>query len=59
MTARMANGVPQANGTVMVEPRMDVKSVADSVLLMANLNPDANVQFITVAANHMPFVGRG
>ena len=59
MTARMANGVPQANGTVMVEPRMDVNSVADSVRLMANLRPDANIQFLLVAANHMPFVGRG
>ena len=59
MTARMANGVPQANGTIMVEPRMDAASVADSVLLMANLRPDANVQFLMVAAQHMPFVGRG
>jgi NAD(P)-dependent dehydrogenase (short-subunit alcohol dehydrogenase family) len=59
MTQRMANGVPQANGTTMVEPRMDVASVAESVLLMANLRPDANVQFLMVAAKDMPFIGRG
>ena len=59
MTQRMANGVPQANGTTMVEPRMDSESVAESVLLMANLRPDANVQFLMVAAKDMPFIGRG
>ncbi len=59
MTERMTNGVPQPNGTVMVEPRMDVESVARSVLLMANLPNDANIQFLMVAADKMPFAGRG
>ncbi len=59
MTARMSNGVPQANGTMMVEPRMDVKHVADAILYMAALPPDANVQFMTVMASTMPFIGRG
>jgi NAD(P)-dependent dehydrogenase (short-subunit alcohol dehydrogenase family) len=59
MTERMAAGVPQANGTTMVEPRMDVRHVADAVLFMANLPLDANVQFMTVMATTMPFVGRG
>ncbi len=59
MTERMTNGVPQPNGTVMVEPRMNVASVARSVLLMANLPRDANVQFLMVAADKMPFAGRG
>ena len=59
MTERMAAGVPQANGTTMVEPRMDVQRVADAVLFMANLPLDANVQFMTVMATKMPFIGRG
>ena len=59
MTERMAAGVPQANGTTLVEPRMDVRHVADAVLFMANLPLDANVQFITVMATKMPLVGRG
>ena|SRR5260370_170336 len=59
MTARMADGVPQPNGTTMVEPRMDVQHVADAVLYMANLPLDANVQFMTVMATNMPFIGRG
>ena len=59
MTARMANGVPQADGSVRVEPRMDAKNVGNSVLLMANLTPDANIQFLMVAAHKMPFIGRG
>lgn len=59
MTERMAAGVPQANGTTMVEPRMDVRHVADAVLYMANLPLDANVLCITVMATQMPFVGRG
>ncbi len=59
MTERMTNGVAQPNGTTMVEPRMDVESVARSVLLMANLPRDANVQFLMVAADKMPFAGRG
>ncbi len=59
MTARMARGVPQANGTVEIEPTMDVANVARSVVLMASLPLDANVQFLTVMATKMPFVGRG
>ena len=59
MTERMAAGVPQANGTTLVEPRMDVRHVAEAVLYMANLPLDANVQFITVMATQMPYIGRG
>jgi len=59
MTSRMTTGVPQANGTMMVEPRMDLKHVADAVVHMASLPLEANIQFMTVMANLMPFVGRG
>jgi NAD(P)-dependent dehydrogenase (short-subunit alcohol dehydrogenase family) len=59
MAARMAKGVPQANGTVAVEPLMDVQRVADAVLHMASLPLDANVLFLTIMATKMPFVGRG
>ena len=59
MTERMTGGVPQANGTKMVEPRMNVQHVAEAILYMANLPLDANVQFMTVMATKMPFIGRG
>ncbi len=59
MAARMATGVPQANGQIAVEPLMDVTHVASSVVYMASLPLDANVQFMTVMATKMPFVGRG
>ena len=59
MTARMAGGVPQANGTMMPEPTMNADHVGDAVVYMANLPPDANVHTITVMASKMPFVGRG
>jgi NAD(P)-dependent dehydrogenase (short-subunit alcohol dehydrogenase family) len=59
MTERMTKGVPQANGTMMVEPRMNVQHVADAVLHMAGLPLDANVQFMTIMATTMPFIGRG
>jgi NAD(P)-dependent dehydrogenase (short-subunit alcohol dehydrogenase family) len=59
MTARMAKGVPQANGEIVVEPRLDVDHVARAVVFMANLPLDANVQFMTVMATKMPFIGRG
>ena len=59
MTARMAEGVRQADGTVAVEPRMDVEHVARAVLFVANLPLDANVLFTTIMATKMPFVGRG
>jgi len=58
-TERMAKGVPQADGSVAVEDRMDVAHVASAVLYMASLPLDANVQFMTVMATKMPFVGRG
>ena len=59
LAARMAKGVKQANGTVAVEPLMDVEHVARAVLHMASLPLDANVQFMTIMATKMPFVGRG
>ena len=59
LAARMASGVPQANGDIAVEPLMDVQIVADAVLHMASLPLSANVQFMTVMATKMPFVGRG
>ena len=59
MTERMQAGVPQANGSLAVEPTMDVAVVADAVLYMAGLPLDANVQFMTVMATKMPFIGRG
>ncbi len=59
MTERMANGILQANGSMMVEPRMDVKHVADAVVYMASLPLEANVQFMTVMATKMPLAGRG
>jgi ABC-type phosphate transport system substrate-binding protein len=59
LTARMSMGVPQADGTLAVEPVMDVQAVADAVLMMANLPLSANVLFMTVMATKMPYVGRG
>ncbi len=59
MTARMARGVPQANGETKVEPTMDVDHVGNAVRFMADLPLDTNVQFITIMATKMPFVGRG
>jgi NAD(P)-dependent dehydrogenase (short-subunit alcohol dehydrogenase family) len=59
LAARMANGVPQANGTIAVEPLMDVEHVGKAVLHMANLPLDTNVLFMTIMATKMPFVGRG
>lgn len=59
MAARMAKGVPQANGEIAIEPLMDVNIVGQSVLYMANLPLEANVLFHTVMATKMPFVGRG
>src|SRR3989475_9400237 len=59
LTERMTKGVPQANGTVMVEPVMDVENVARAIVYMASLPLDANVQFMTVMATKMPYVGRG
>lgn len=59
LTERIALGVPQADGTLKAEPRMDVTDVARAVLYMASLPLDANVLFMTVMATKMPFVGRG
>ncbi len=59
MTARMAKGVPQANGTMAVEPTMAADNVGKTVALMASLPLDANIQFVTVMATKMPFIGRG
>lgn len=59
MTERMTHGVPQADGSTAVEPVMNVRHVAEAVRYMADLPLDANVQFMTVMATNMPFVGRG
>ena len=59
MTERMKKGVPQANGEIMVEPTMDVQHVANAVVHMASLPLDANIQFLTVMATKMPWIGRG
>jgi NAD(P)-dependent dehydrogenase (short-subunit alcohol dehydrogenase family) len=59
MTDRMTKGVLQASGEMAVEPRMDVKHVASAIVYMASLPLDANVQFMTIMATKMPFVGRG
>lgn len=59
MTARMSAGVPQADGSLAVEPTMDVANVARAVVHMAALPLDANIQFITVMATKMPYIGRG
>jgi NAD(P)-dependent dehydrogenase (short-subunit alcohol dehydrogenase family) len=59
MTERMAKGIIQANGQTMVEPRMDVQDVAKAIVFMAGLSLDSNVQFMTIMATKMPFVGRG
>jgi len=55
----MTRGVPQANGEVVAEPVIDVRHVADAVAYMAGLPLEANVQFMTVMATKMPFIGRG
>jgi NAD(P)-dependent dehydrogenase (short-subunit alcohol dehydrogenase family) len=59
MTERMTKGIIQANGQMMVEPRMDVQDVARAIVFMAGLSLDSNVQFMTIMATKMPFVGRG
>ncbi len=59
MTERMAAGILQANGEMAVEPRMDVRHVADAIVQMAGLPLSANVQFMTIMATNMPYVGRG
>jgi NAD(P)-dependent dehydrogenase (short-subunit alcohol dehydrogenase family) len=59
LAARMASGIIQANGEIAVEPLMEVQNVASAVVYMASLPLDANVQFMTIMATKMPFVGRG
>ena len=59
MTERMGEGVPQADGAIAPEPTMDVQNVGRAIVYMANLTLDANVQFMTVMATKMPFIGRG
>jgi NAD(P)-dependent dehydrogenase (short-subunit alcohol dehydrogenase family) len=59
LSAKTTKGVPQANGEIAVEAMMDVKDVANAVLHMASLPVDTNVQFMTIMATKMPFVGRG
>ena len=59
MTARMKNGVPQANGETMIEPTMDVDNVSQAILYMASRPLDANAQFLTIMAAKMPYLGRG
>jgi NAD(P)-dependent dehydrogenase (short-subunit alcohol dehydrogenase family) len=59
MGGRMKAGVPQANGQIMAEAVMDVQHVADAIVFMSELPLDANVQFMTIMATKMPFVGRG
>ena len=59
MAGKMKHGVPQANGTLAVEPTIDVRHVVEAIVYMAKLPLDANVPFITVMATQMPYVGRG
>ncbi len=59
MAARMRDGIPQADGSVRVEPTMDTDHVANAVVYMANLPLETNVQFMTVMATKMPYIGRG
>ena len=59
MTSKMENGVAQADGSVKVEPTMNVQHVADAVVQIANLPLESNVQFMTIMASNMPFIGRG
>jgi len=59
LTSRMTQGVPQPDGSLQVEPTMDVRHVADAIVHMAALPLNANVQFMTIMATQMPFIGRG
>jgi NAD(P)-dependent dehydrogenase (short-subunit alcohol dehydrogenase family) len=59
LTQRISSGILQANGTVLAEPTFDARHAADAVLYMASLPLDANVQFLTITATTMPFIGRG
>ena len=59
MTERMTGGVKQADGSIRVEPRMDVNHVAEAIVMMASLPLESNIQFLTIAASKMPWIGRG
>jgi NAD(P)-dependent dehydrogenase (short-subunit alcohol dehydrogenase family) len=59
MTQRFGRGVPQADGSIAAEPTFDARHVAEAVLYMASLPLDANVQFLTITATKMPYIGRG
>ena len=59
MTERMTEGVIQPNGTMMIEPRFDASKVGETIVFMAGMPLDTNVQFVTVMATKMPFIGRG
>ena len=59
LAARMAKGVPQADGSIKAEPMMDAKKVGEAILQMANLPLDTNIQFMTIMATKMPYIGRG
>lgn len=59
MTAKSKNGIPQPNGSIVVEPTMDAQNIAQAVIYMAGLPLDANVQFMTIMATKMPYIGRG
>ena len=56
---RISRGVPQADGSIKSEPMMDVSEIANAVMYMASLPLDANVQFMTIIATKMPYIGRG
>ena len=59
MTERMSNGVAQANGEVKIEPTFNVAHVGETVLYISNLPLEANIQFVTIMASKMPYIGRG
>ena len=59
MAATMKTGMPQADGSIKIEPTFDVRHVSEAVLYMASLPLDTNVQFMTVMATNMPYIGRG
>ena len=59
MTAKSYNGIPQPNGSIVVEPTMDAQNVAQAVTYRAGLPLDTNVQFMTIMATKMPYIGRG
>ena len=59
MTKKMSVGVPQANGSIKAEPTMEVTNVSKSIFYMAELPLNANIQFMTVMASSMPYIGRG